>query len=105
MAKRAIIKAIKNYLQLLEEQGISIEKAYLFGSYSKNKETEDSDIDLLIVSNQFDLRDDYLIGKIWALTRKINSKIEPYIVTTEGFYADEVSPLIQIVKQEGIEIT
>lgn len=81
-----------------------IDKAFLYGSYSKDTETENSDIDLLIVSKGFDMTDDLLIGKIWYLTNKINTKIEPYVISTKRFNSDESSQLIQLVKQEGIEI-
>lgn len=105
MDKSAAIKLIKNYLKLLVKEGVLIDKAFLYGSYSKNTETENSDIDLLIVSKEFDTTDDLLIGKIWYLTNKINSKIEPYIISTKRFNSDEFSPLIQLIKQEGIEIS
>ena len=75
----------------------------LYGSYSKEKETEDSDIDLMIVANS-DNTDDYNTGKIWALTKKVNSRIEPYLVSKKRFETDDTSPIIQIVKREGIEI-
>ncbi len=105
MDKSAAIKLIKNYLKLLVKEGVLIDKAFLYGSYSKNTETENSDIDLLIVSKEFDITDDLLIGKIWYLTNKINSKIEPYIISTKRFNSDESSPLVQLIKQEGIEIS
>lgn len=104
MDKRTIMEIIQNYLKLLGNEGILIDKAFLYGSYSTNSETENSDIDLLIVSKEFDASDDLLIGKIWYLANKINSKIEPYIVSSKRFNSDESSPLIQLVKQEGIAI-
>ncbi|MCD4817914.1 MAG: nucleotidyltransferase domain-containing protein [Candidatus Cloacimonetes bacterium] len=82
-----------------------IDKAFLYGSYSKKTETENSDIDLMIVSKDFDISNDILVGKIWYLANKINCKIEPYIVSLKRFNSDEFSPLIQLVKQEGIEIS
>lgn len=38
---------------LLEQKGINASKIILFGSYAKSTETEDSDIDLIIVSPAF----------------------------------------------------
>ena len=104
MAPDKIINMLKRYLTLIIQEGIVIDKAFLYGSYSKNAENEDSDIDLCIVSNKIDTNDDLLIGKIWALTKKVNSKIEPYIIDSERFNSDEVSPLIQLVKTEGIRV-
>lgn len=104
MAKKQIIELLKRYISLLKSEGIVIEKAYLYGSYANETATNESDIDLLIVSKLFDDENDYLFGKIWALTKKINSKIEPYIVGFERFTKDDVSPLLQLVKKDGLEI-
>jgi len=103
MAKKEIIDIARKYMMLLRKEGIEVERIYLYGSYSKEKETEDSDIDLMVVANS-DNMDDYSTGKIWALTKKVNSRIEPYLVSKKRFETDDTSPIIQIVKREGIEI-
>jgi len=103
MAKEQIIDIARKYLILLREEGIEVDRVYLYGSYSKEKETEDSDIDLMIVASS-DNTDDYNTGRIWALTKKVNSRIEPYLVSKKRFETDDTSPIIQIVKREGIEI-
>lgn len=102
MVKREIIEILKNYIFVLRSEGISIDRAYLYGSYLSNTATDDSDIDVMIVT---DSEDDYQTGKIWSLTRKVNSKIEPYLVGKRRFYTNENSPLIDLVKRTGIEIT
>ena len=62
-----------------------------------------SDIDLMIVSSEFD--HNYEAGiKAWSLTRKIDSRIEPYTIGSEEFELHISSPIIQTVLQEGIEI-
>jgi hypothetical protein len=38
------------------------------------------------------------------LTGQIDTRIEPYTVGLKKFLSDDVSPLLQIVKHEGIEI-
>jgi len=45
-----------------------------------------------------------LAGKIWSLTRKVNSKIEPYLVDKDRFLNNDSSPLIDLVKRTGLEI-
>lgn len=101
MAKREIIETLKKYILVLQSEGISIDKAYLYGSHLSNTATDDSDIDVMIVTES---EDDYLTGKIWSLTRKVNSKIEPYLVKRERFMKNETSPLIDLVKRTGLEI-
>lgn len=104
MAKREVIEALKKYITLLNEEGISVSKAYLFGSYSNDTASEDSDIDVLIVSDKYDENDDIAAGKIWRLTRKVNTKIEPFLIGVRKFKYDNSSPLINLIKTSGIEI-
>jgi predicted nucleotidyltransferase len=101
MAKREIVKLLKEYIVVLRSEGITVYNAYLYGSYLINTATADSDIDIMIVTEN---EDDYLAGKIWSLTRKVNSKIEPYLVGKGRFYSNENSPLIDLVKKTGLEI-
>jgi predicted nucleotidyltransferase len=63
--------------------------------------TNESDIDIMIVTEN---EDDYLTVKIWSLTKKVNSKIEPYLVGKSRFNNNEDSPLIDLVKRTGLEI-
>ena len=103
MAKREVIEILKKYLLLLQAEGISVHKAFLYGSYLSDSARDESDIDLMIVTENEE--NDNLVGKIWSLTKKVNSKIEPYLVGKKRFYSDENSPLIDIVKKTGLEIT
>lgn len=102
MAKREVIEILEKYIRLLKAEGITVEKAFLYGSYLSNTATNDSDIDLMIVIENEN--DDLLAGKIWSLTKRVNSKIEPYLVGTNRFYTTENSPLIDVVKRNGLEI-
>jgi len=102
MAKNEVIKILRLYIDLLRAEGISVDKAFLYGSYLSNTATTESDIDLMIVTENEN--DDYLAGKIWNLTKKINSKIEPFLVGTNRFYSNDNSPLIDLVKRTGLEI-
>ena len=104
MAKEEIIALVKKYVILLNTEGLSVQKAFLFGSYSTGLATDSSDIDVMLVSDKFDETDDIAIGKMWRLTRKINTKIEPFLVGINKFRKDETSLLISIVKDSGIEI-
>jgi len=52
-ATNKITDIIKSYLSTLEEMGIPIQRAYLFGSQAKGTASPDSDIDLIVVSSAF----------------------------------------------------
>lgn len=102
MAKNEVIEILRTYIYLLRSEGISVDKAFLYGSYLSNTATSESDIDLMIVTEN--ANDDYLAGKIWNLTRKVNSRIEPFLFGTKRFYRDDNSPLVDLVKRTGLEI-
>ena len=104
MAKEEIITIIKKYIDLLNAEGLSVRKAFLFGSYLTGTETNMSDIDVMIVSDKFDESDDMAVGKMWLLTRKVNTKIEPFLIGMKKFKEDETSPLLNTIKINGLEI-
>lgn len=104
MAEEEIITKIKKYLRDLTEAGININRAFLYGSYANGNMTDNSDIDLLIVSDKIDIDSDQTASIAWKLTRKTDSRIEPYLISTKRFDEDNISPLIQAVKKDGIEI-
>ena len=101
MAQREIIEILKKYILILRSEGIVIDKAYLYGSCLINAANEESDIDVMLIT---DSDDDYTAGKIWSLTKRVNSKIEPFLVSKTRFYQDVESPLIDLVKNTGLEI-
>jgi predicted nucleotidyltransferase len=104
MARSEVIELLKKYVLLLNSEGISVSKAFLFGSYSTDSASDSSDIDVMIVSNKYDENDDLAIGKIWKLTRKISTKIEPFLIGDMKFREDNSSPLISMIREKGIEI-
>lgn len=104
MAQSEVIELLKQYCLLLNTSGIPVEKAFLYGSYARGEATPDSDIDVMLVSKMFDSEDADANIKAWSFTRKINTHIEPYTVGLQKFLTDDISPLLQIVKKEGIEI-
>lgn len=84
----------------MRSEGIVVDKAFLYVSYLLNTAKEDSDIDIMIVTKT---EDDYISGKIWNLTRKVNTKTEPYLVAKSRSDDNENSPLIDLVKQTGLK--
>ena len=104
MADKEIIKITKDYLNELLLAGIKISCAFLYGSHSRETATSESDIDLLIVSPLFDDDIDQYLPKIWLSKIRTQNRIEPFLVGEKRFIEDDVSPLLEIIKKEGIEI-
>ena len=74
MVDQSIIETAKKYVQQIPE---NLKKAFLFGSYAKGLEREDSDIDIALVIGQMD--DFFSIQmQLMRLRRKIDLRIEPH---------------------------
>lgn len=104
MVDSATIELIKKYLNTLLAEGIPVTKAILFGSYANGNQSKLSDIDLLLLSPAFDRERNRYIARIWALTKVVDYKIEPVVVGEQRFQEDDCSPLLETIRQEGIEI-
>jgi len=105
MVSKEVINKVKEYLQELSSKGIHISKAFIYGSQTHGTAKEDSDIDLMLVSPLFDDDTDKFAPILWLSTKRTNYRIEPIAVGEKRFRTDEYSPLIAIVRQEGVEIT
>ncbi len=97
-----VLRIIKAYLKEVEKAGIRIERAYLYGSYARGEETDDSDIDIAIVSSDFS--DDRFTEalRLKALRWKIDMRIEPMPISPEDF--NESNPLVSEILSYGILI-
>jgi len=96
------ISIIKKYLNILRSHDYRIKKAYLYGSYAKKNYRRDSDIDILIISDDFTgnrFRDSL---KLLKLCRGIDTRIEPMPYRPEDF--NDSDPLAIEVKATGKEI-
>lgn len=104
MVSKSVIETVQRYLSELRKYGVQIDKVFLFGSQARGTAGKESDIDVMLVSSLFDQDRMKYIGKIWVATEVSNFKIEPHVVGLKRFLEDDYSPLIGIVKKEGIEI-
>jgi predicted nucleotidyltransferase len=57
MDKKAVLEIISQFKKALESKGIKIDKLILFGSYASGKYREGSDIDLVVISEDFSGKD------------------------------------------------
>jgi predicted nucleotidyltransferase len=104
MSQNEAIIILRKYLDLLRFNGLTINKAILYGSFARDEANEESDIDVMLVSEMFDTDDDYIVSKPWLYTTDIDHRIEPYSVGLKKFESGEFSPILDVIEQEGIEI-
>ena len=84
-AKDKVIEDIKKYISELNNHGIPVQKTILFGSWSREKAKEESDIDIAIISESFSGDRFQDRRKIVPLRRKINTRLEPIPFDPESF--------------------
>jgi predicted nucleotidyltransferase len=95
------INTAKAFIKECKESGLTFYKVLLFGSYAQNNMHEWSDIDLLLVSDQFG---DNIFDNL-KLFSKINIKypiIETHPYPTSYFI--EGDDFLNKIKEESIEI-
>lgn len=103
---RAVYRTIKDYKEILEDMGVKVKRIILYGSYALGSPGEDSDIDLVVISDDFEKLDLWerltLLGRAAAMLRK---PIEALGYTEEEFASSEKgSFLADEVKTKGVEI-
>ena len=104
MKRDTIIEKAQKFAKLVNDKGIFVQQAYLFGSHAKNQADESSDIDVCIVSPQLgkDLIDEMvLLDKIGD---EIDSRIEPHPMSPSDF-GEKYNFLAHEIKTHGIPLT
>jgi hypothetical protein len=102
MAERKIKEAIKYLSDLLYEKGLEIDKIILFGSYAKGNYREDGDIDVIIISKDFNGKGIFeraeMLGDIeWKLIQKYLIPFDIITMSPEEFKKG-ISPISQFAK-------
>jgi len=104
MLQQDAINIVRQYVANLNNAGIVIAKTYLFGSYARNQANDNSDIDVLLVSDAFDTDDDLVLSKPWSPKYRFDYRIEPVAIGSKRFKTDDSSIILEVVKNEGLEI-
>ena len=91
-----VLDSINKFIEEIKKK-YNVTTIILFGSYAKGTENEYSDIDIAIISSDFsDIIEDG--AKLIGLTWKIDTRIEPHLITTED-YQKVSNPYLAIFKR------
>ena len=98
---------IVEYKNKLEARGIKVKKIILYGSHASGTAREDSDLDLVVVSDDFKNMD--LWERLWLLGEaRMGIKKRPMEIlgfTEEEYESDECGTFIRDeVKAKGVEV-
>ncbi len=96
-----IVDSINRFIKEIKKK-YNITAIILFGSYAKGTANEDSDIDIAVVSDEFD--DIYdCMAILMGMTWDIDARIEPHPIKKKDF--DEVSDyFIKEIIDTGIQV-
>lgn len=97
-----IMEIVKKYVEKICEN-YKIEAIILFGSYAKGTNNENSDIDIAIITDDFenDIFDEEL--KLMKLRRNIDTRIEPHLIRIKD-YKNAETPFVKEVIDTGIKV-
>jgi predicted nucleotidyltransferase len=102
MVEAAVVNLVQRYLQKLNEQGFDISFGVVFGSYVTGNVTELSDIDIIVVSPDFDREIQCTtVDKIWQLAGRTDSRIEPVPCGLRQWQKGDLPPIYEIARSEG----
>lgn len=100
--KQLIYEKIRAYVRKLEEHQIKVWRLYLYGSYTKDTHTAESDIDLAIFLDKDDLDGFKEDAQLMKLRRNVDMRIEPHSFARSNF--DETNPYIKEIIATGERI-
>ena len=104
MDKNQALKIIEKFVKRLRQEGISVDRVILYGSYAAEKGRGDSDIDVAIVSRDFG-KDRVEEGMaLYRIAGKVDTRLEPVPISVEAYENDTWLPLIYEIKTKGLEL-
>jgi uncharacterized protein len=94
---------IRQYIHLISEKYPNLKSAWLFGSYARNAQHQDSDIDLALILENISAQQifDIQVNLLLEASR-IDSRIEPHPFCLTDF--DESNPFAAEIIRTGKEI-
>lgn len=98
-----VIEKVGLFAKEILASGVPLDKVILFGSYSKEKQTPDSDIDVVLVSDIFS-GFGYEDRKHFS---RINIRKEFVAIETKTYpsqYFEEGDPFIEEIAKTGVEV-
>ena len=96
-----ILKSINEYVEEIRKH-YNIVAIILFGSYAKGTEHKDSDIDIAIVSEDFDDIYDSM-ADLMGMTWDIDARIEPHPIKKKDF-DEESNYFVKEIIDTGIKV-
>jgi predicted nucleotidyltransferase len=99
-----VIQVSRRYIADVKKT-MPIDKVYLYGSYAKNEQKDDSDVDLCFFSSEFEKQPRWdILTKLFIIKRKYDKDIA---IEPNAFPTSEIgngNPFVNEVIKTGIEL-
>lgn len=105
MVDPEVVNGVQYFLSRLMDHGLPVSFGVVFGSQISDNATPLSDIDLIVVSPQFDnpiTRDS--INLLWRTAARTDSRIEPIPCGKDQWQNDSSNAIIEIARRQGTAI-
>lgn len=105
VVKPTIIMLLQNFAKDVISEGVHLKKMILFGSYANNTQRRNSDIDVALISDDFNgfvFQDLDLFIK--SKTKKSYAKIQIQTFPASYFLQGKGDPFVDEIKRTGVEI-
>ena len=100
---KAINKTVKKYIDSVAKQQPGLISAYIFGSYAKNSQRLDSDIDVALVIDNLADNDRFDTQvRLMLIASEVDNRIEPHPISKQDLFSNN-SFAIEI-RRTGIEL-
>ena len=99
MDKAAVLKILSRFQRLLEARGVCVERLVLYGSYASGTWREGSDIDVVVISEDFDEMSYWQRLELLAdVVYELYEPVEAVALTPEQWNSGS-SPIVQYAAQ------
>ncbi len=105
MKSDSIKDLVRKFHQRLEEELKVNVEVFLYGSHARGENTEDSDVDVLVILPYRDAEVESVVGDIaWQIGFEAGVVISIVLVSQDELPILKASPFIQSVQREGIRL-
>ena len=102
MEKRTALKISRDYLKRVRKSNLNFSEAWLFGSYAKGNQNENSDIDIAIVLSDDETHTFETDVKLMVIRKGEETMIEPHAFSKNEFNVN--FPIVDQILQHGEQI-
>ena len=94
---------IRRFISAFAKENPNIVKAFIFGSFARNSERPESDIDIAIIIKNLNDNDKFKMQvQLMLFASNFDLRIEPHPISSEDFEIN--NPFVDEIKRTGIEI-